>query len=140
MEYIWPIALIVFSNVVYQICAKSVPKDMNTMVSMIITYLVGAACSAIMFFALFKNQNLITELKKINLATVMLGVSVVGLEVGFIYAYKAGWSVSTASTVQSVFLAAALIIVGSVVYHEVITPSKLIGVVLCMAGIYFINK
>ena len=140
MEYIWPIALIVFSNVIYQICAKSVPKDMNTMASMVITYLVGAVCSAIMFFTLFKNQNLIAELRKVNLATIMLGVSVVGLEVGFIYAYKAGWSVSTASTVQSVFLAAALIVVGSVFYHEVITPSKVIGVALCMAGIYFINK
>lgn len=140
MEYIWPIALIVFSNIVYQICAKSVPKDMNTMASMVITYLVGAACSAIMFFALFRNQNLITELRKANPATVMLGVSVVGLEVGFIYAYKAGWSVSTASTVQSVFLAAALIVVGAVLYHEVVTPGKIIGVVLCMAGIYFINR
>lgn len=140
MEYIWPIALIVFSNIVYQICAKSVPKDMNTMVSMVITYLVGSLCSAIMFFVLFRDQHLITELRKVNSAAVMLGVSVVGLEVGFIYAYKAGWSVSTASTVQSVFLAAALIVVGAVLYHEVITPSKVIGVVLCMAGIYFINK
>lgn len=140
MEYIWPIALIVFSNIVYQICAKSVPKDMNTMASMVITYLVGAMCSAIMFFALFKSQNLITELRKVNFATIILGVSVVGLEVGFIYAYKAGWSVSTASTVQSVFLAAALIVVGAILYHEVITPSKVIGVALCMIGIYFINK
>lgn len=140
MEYIWPIALIVFSNIAYQICAKSVPKDMNTMASMVNTYLVGAVCSAAMFFALFRNQNLITELRKLNFATVMLGISVVGLEVGFIYAYKAGWSVSTASTVQSVFLAAALVIVGAVLYHEVITPSKVIGVALCMAGIYFINK
>ena len=28
------------------------------------------------------------------------GLVIVGLEVGFIYAYKAGWSVSTASLVQ----------------------------------------
>lgn len=140
MEYIWPMALIVFSNIVYQICAKSVPKDMNTMASMVITYLVGAVCSAIMFFTLFRNQHLIMEFKKVNFATVMLGVSVVGLEVGFIYAYKAGWPVSTASTVQSVFLAAALIVVGAALYHEVITPSKVIGVVLCMIGIFFINK
>lgn len=140
MGYIWPIALVVFSNVVYQVCAKSIPKDMNTMASMVITYLVGAVCSAVMFFALFRDQNLIVEFKKANAATALLGVSVVGLEVGFIYAYKAGWAVSTASTVQSVFLATALIVVGALLYHEAITPSKLIGVVLCMAGIYFINR
>lgn len=140
MEYIWPIARIVFSNVVYQICAKSIPKDMNTMASMVITYLVGALCSAIIFFTLFKGESLITEFRKINFATIMLGVSVVGLEVGFIYAYKAGWAVSTASTVQSVFLAAALVVVGAVLYHEAVTPSKVVGVILCIAGIYFINR
>lgn len=140
MNYIWPIALIVFANVVYQICAKSIPADMNTMVSMVVTYLVAAICSAIMFFVLFRNCDFMLEIKKTNLASIMLGVSVVGLEVGFIYAYKAGWAVSTASTVQSVFLAIALIFVGAALYHEAISPSKLIGAVLCLVGIYFINK
>ncbi len=41
MSMIWPIALVVFSNIVYQICAKGVPKDMDAMASMTITYLVG---------------------------------------------------------------------------------------------------
>ena len=29
ITYIWPIALIVLSNTIYQICAKSVPEGMN---------------------------------------------------------------------------------------------------------------
>ena len=28
-SYVWPIALVVLSNTVYQICAKSVPERMN---------------------------------------------------------------------------------------------------------------
>ena len=46
MSYIWPIALVVVSNIPYQICAKSVPREMDAMASMTVTYLVGAACSA----------------------------------------------------------------------------------------------
>lgn len=42
MSMIWPIALVVLSNIVYQICAKGVPKDMDAMASMTITYIVGA--------------------------------------------------------------------------------------------------
>ena len=30
--YIWPIALVVISNVVYQICAKSVPEKLDPLV------------------------------------------------------------------------------------------------------------
>ena len=109
MSMIWPIALVVFSNIVYQICAKGVPKDMDVMASMTITYLVGAVCSTIMFFVMNKNGNLLQEYEKVNWAPVFLGASVVGLEVGFIYAYKNGWAVSTASIVQSAFLAVALL-------------------------------
>ena len=42
MSMIWPIALVVFSKIVYQICAKGVPKDRDAMASMTITYLVRA--------------------------------------------------------------------------------------------------
>lgn len=87
MSMIWPIVLVVFSNIVYQICAKGVPKDMDAMASMTITYLVGAACSAVMFFVMDRNGSLLQEYAKANWAPILLGISVVGLEVGFIYAY-----------------------------------------------------
>lgn len=140
MSYIWPIALVVISNIVYQICAKSVPKDMDAMASMVVTYLVGAACSAVMFYVMHKDGNLLREYSKLNAAPILLGVSVVGLEAGFIYAYKAGWPVSTVSIVQSAFLSAALIFVGALLYREAITVNKVIGVAICLIGLYFINK
>lgn len=140
MSMVWPIALVVFSNIIYQICTKGVPKDMDAMASMTITYIVGAVCSAVMFFVMNKNGNLLQEYTKMNMAPIFLGVSVVGLEVGFIYAYKNGWAVSMASLVQSSFLAVALIIVGAVLYHETITSNKMIGIVICLIGLYFINK
>ena len=53
--------------------------------------------------------------------TLVLGLVILGLEAGWIYAYKAGWQVSTASVVQSSFLAVALLIVGFLLYHETLT-------------------
>ena len=140
MSMIWPIALVVLSNVVYQICAKAVPKEMDTMASMTVTYLVGAVCSAILFFIMNRGGNLLHEYAKMNLAPALLGLSVVGLEVGFIYAYKNGWEVSTASIVQSAFLALALLGVGAALYKEAITANKVTGVVICLVGLWFINR
>lgn len=140
MSYAWPIALVVISNVVYQICAKSIPKEMDTMASMIVTYLVGALCSAVMFFVMNRDANVIAEFSKMNAAPALLGIAVVGLEVGMIYSYKVGWSVSTASIVQSAFLAVALIIVGALLYKEAITVNKVIGIICCLIGLFFINK
>ena len=137
--YVWPIALVVLSNVVYQVCAKSVPEGMNPFASLIITYLVGAAASTALFYVTNPGEGLFREFEKINWSPFVLGIVIVGLEVGFIYAYKAGWQVSTASIVQSSVLAAALLIVGLLLYHEALTWNKLIGVGICLIGLAVIN-
>ena len=54
IAYIWPIALVVLSNVVYQICAKSVPDGVSPFAALAVTYLVGAAVSIILYFVLGK--------------------------------------------------------------------------------------
>ncbi|MDD3919637.1 MAG: EamA family transporter [Eubacteriales bacterium] len=140
MAYVWPIMLVVFSNIVYQISAKSVPDTINPLASLTVTYLVGAAISAVLYFILNKEADLFREFTHLNWASFALGLAVVGLEVGFIYAYKAGWTVSTASIVQSAFLAVALIFVGWLLFKESITWNKVIGIVICLIGLVFINK
>ena len=58
-SYIWPIMLVVFSNIVYKICAKSVPSGMNPLASLTVTYLFAAVVSGALFFILNKNASLI---------------------------------------------------------------------------------
>ena len=139
-SYVWPIALVVLSNVVYHICAKSLPAAMNPLASLTVTYLVGAAASATLFCLLNKNANLLKEYAHMNWAPVLLGLAVVGLEMGVICAYKAGWPVSTASIVQSSFLAVARIFVGFFLYREAITWNKVVGILICLVGLGFINR
>ena len=139
IAYIWPIALVVLSNVVYQICAKSVPDGVSPFAALAVTYLVGAAVSIILYFVLGKGGNLIKDLGKLNWAPFVLGLVIVGLEVGFIYAYKAGWQVSTASLVASSALAIILLFVGFLAYKEALTWNKLVGAAICLVGLFFIN-
>lgn len=138
-NYIWPIALVVVSNTVYQICAKSVPGGMNPLASLTITYVVGAVACLILYFALNKHANIAVEWGKTNWAPFVLGIVIVGLEIGFIYAYKAGWQVSTAQIVQGAVLAVLLIFVGRLLYHEPITWNKIAGIVVCLGGLGLIN-
>ena len=137
---IWPIGLVVLSNIVYHICAKSMTDKVDPLASLTVTYLVGAVTSAVMYFVLNRGGNLFREYEKLDWAPFVLGIVIVGLEVGCIYTYKAGWSVSTASIVQSAFLAVALIFVGYFLYHERLTGSKIAGILICIVGLYFVNK
>ena len=65
-----------------------------------------------MYFVTNKGGNIFQEFKPSNWATIILGIVITDLEVGFIYAYKAGWKVSTLATVTNAFLAIALIFLG----------------------------
>ena len=137
--YIWPMALVILANVIYQVCAKSVPAKMNPFASLTVTYLVGALLSLVLYFALGKGGNLIEEYRRLNWAPFVLGVIIVGLEAGWIYAYKAGWQVSTGFIVQSAFLAVCLLAVGYMLYREAVTWNKVAGIAVCVAGLVLIN-
>lgn len=140
MQMIWPIAVIVLSNVFYNVCSKSTPDKINPFASLTITYIIGAVVSVIMYFALNTRGNLLQEYRHLNWSAFVLGLAIVGLEAGSIYMYKAGWNISTGQLVYSSILAMILMGVGYLFYHETITGTKLAGILICMVGLYFINK
>jgi len=138
-SYMWPIALVIVCNTVYQVCAKSVPADMNPLASLTVTYLVAAVMSGLLYVWLGEGTDFLGEYKNLNWAPFTLGIVIVGLEAGWIYAYKAGWPVSTAFIVQSSVLAAALLLVGYWLYQEPLAWNKIVGVVICLIGLVVIN-
>jgi drug/metabolite transporter (DMT)-like permease len=140
MDKIWPIALIVLSNVFYQVCSKSTPSEVNPFASLTITYGIGAIFSGILYWALSKGGNLLAEYRRVNWSAFVLGLVIVGLEAGSIYMYKAGWNISTGQLVHSSILAVILIFVGYSFYHETISATKIAGILICMAGLYLINR
>ena len=139
LNYVWPIVLVILSNVFYQICAKSVPEGMHPLASLTITYLVAGVISLVLYYILGKDANIIREYKHINWAPFVLGFVIVGLEVGYIYAYKAGWQVSTAQIVQAALVAIILVFVGYGLYHEALTLKKIAGILICLGGLALIN-
>ncbi len=139
LNYILPIAIVIISNIIYQICAKSMPSDIDPFASLTVTYSLSAVLCLILYFVLNKNGNIIKEYGKLNWVPFAFGLVLVGLEAGWLFAYKAGWKVSVAQITQSSVLALALIFVGAFMFHEKITWNKLVGIVICMIGLVFIN-
>ena len=139
LSYVWPVALVILSNTLYQICAKSVPEGMNPLASLTATYLIGAVVSCAMYYILNRDANLFREIRLTNWAPVVLGIVVVGLEVGFIYAFRAGWQVSVTQIVTSAAVAVILIFVGHLLYREALTWNKIAGIIVCLAGLALIN-
>ena len=60
MSFYWPIALLVFSNIIYHVCAKSMPESLDPLVMMVGTYVVSGITSLILFCALSPEKNLMS--------------------------------------------------------------------------------
>ena len=76
MNYIWPLLIIVFSNTLYQICAKGIPEQMNTYASMTIIYAVATLFSTLAFFVTTKGGNILKEFSHTNWTTIVLCVTI----------------------------------------------------------------
>lgn len=133
------IGLAVVSNVLYHIFQKSIPSNINPLVTLVVTYLTAAiACLlALPFFQ--GNGSGIAFYKQIHWASIALGFSIIGLEAGFLLAYRAGWKISLAAGVANVVVAALLVGVGLLFYREQLTLQNIIGVVLCLVGLLLIQ-
>lgn len=139
-NYIWPILLVVASNVCYNICTKSTPANVQPFAVLTVTYFVSMVTAALLYFATSETKNLLTDWENLNWTSFVLGIAIVGLEVGFIQMYRAGWNISIGSLVANIGLALVLIFVGLLIYNENISINQIIGIVLCIAGLLFINK
>ena len=123
MAYFWPLILVVASNSVYHICAKSLPESVDPLASLTVTYLIGSIFSGILYFVTNRGgANLLHEYSQMNWAPYLLGLAVVGLEAGSMHAYKAGWPVSAFQVSSAAAIATILVFIGYLVYHE--APSR----------------
>ncbi|WP_462316770.1 EamA family transporter [Methanobrevibacter sp.] len=138
-KLIWPILVVILSNTFYNVCMKSMPGDVNPFGALMVTYLGAAIISGLIFVYVVGPSNVGVEMSKINWTSVVLALAIVGLEVGYVFVYRAGWTVSTASVVANIGLACVLIFVGYFLYQENVSFNQIVGIIVCMFGLVLIN-
>lgn len=139
----FPVILVVFSGLGYHLCQKLTSTSLNPFVALIVTYLFASIISIIAYFIFVPNTNLgtlVTSVKGANISNILLGVTVVGLELGYLLAYRMGWNISFASLLANTSVALLLIPIGLIVFKEKISITTLTGVVLCVVGLILISK
>ncbi|MDP4143400.1 MAG: EamA family transporter [Bacillota bacterium] len=138
--YVFPILIIVISNMMYHICSKSISSKANPFSSLFITYLTGAIITIIAYRFSRADKGFVESFKDLNWASIALGVCIVGLEFGYIMAYRAGWDISLGSLVANILLALLLVPIGILLYKEGFGLNKILGMAFCIVGLIFLNK
>lgn len=132
----WPLLLVVLSGVGYQVGLKEVSGIGDPMISLMVTYLAASAVSfVIYFFQSLGKESFLRGVLSVNVSAVGLGLAIVGIEVGTLFMYRAGWAVNVAFVVANSLIVAALMVTGFLLYKEKLSLRQLIGVGISLAGI-----
>jgi drug/metabolite transporter (DMT)-like permease len=132
-----PMILIVASFAAYHLVTKTLRADIPPFVFLCAVYAVSLAASAVL--ALTGASQ--TAAPSAGLAwrdlvpVAVLGLALVGIEAGFILAYRAGWPVSLAPTIANVSVAVVLLPVAVLMLRETLSGLNLAGLALAVAGL-----
>lgn len=136
MAFYWfAIALAVMANVAYHIIQKKTPLAANPALALSVTYFTAAVLCFAAFLVLPGRQGIGAEIGKLNWTSVALGVAIIGLELGFLLAYRAGGNVNTAALVANIAVSVLLVPAGFLLFGEKLKPIHIAGMLLCVAGL-----
>jgi len=139
-EMFWfAIILTILSNIFYHIIQKVTPQQANPVLSLAISYLVaGLICLALLPIFPLK-EGLSEALKQLNWTTVALAFTLVGLEVGFLLAYRSGWLISLAGLFSNATVSILLLPVGYVIFRDRLSGINMFGVLVAIVGLVLMN-
>jgi len=119
----------------YQLLCKSTPAQQNPFTALFVSYGVSCLACAILML-LTKQAPLREELRQIGPLNILLGVVIIGVEGGYLMMYRSGWQVSKGPLMVYLCTAVVLLAAGAVLYQEEISIQKLMGMALCVGGIF----
>jgi drug/metabolite transporter (DMT)-like permease len=130
----------ILSSVLYHLFQRAIAPAANPVVSVLVTYLVAIVLTLPLFALYPLKSNLAAAIRQLNGASAALAVAIVGLEIGFLLAYRAGWNISLAGVATNAAAALVLLPVGIVFFKERMTVINIAGVLVCIAGLLMVNS
>lgn len=134
------LSLAIVCTVAYHLVLKLTPAGVNPLLSLLVTYLLVSTAFAAILWLTPGGFEWRSELRQINWTALALAVAIVGLDLGFVMLYRSGFEVSLGALVTQSAAAMLLLAIGVVVFREQLSAANLMGLVLCLAGLWLINR
>jgi len=137
--FYFSIMLAIASSALYHFSQKSTPVNVNPAVAIMVTYAVAFLLTLILLLFIPSKIGFIAELRQLNWASYLLAFSIVGLEVGFLLVYRAGWNVGIAAVLVNVVASLLLVPIALLVFKQQLSWVNIVGILVCLAGLVMLN-
>lgn len=138
--YYISIVLVIVCNLTYHIAQKATPQGINPIVALTATYATALVFTVLLLFIYPSKTDISESFKQVNWASYLLGFAIVGLELGFLMAYRAGWNVSTAALYSQVIVSVLLIPIGIMLFKEGINLRNALGILFSIVGVILMSS
>jgi uncharacterized membrane protein len=134
------LGLAVLSNLLYNVLMKLTPSGANPALALTVSYLVALGLSSTVLWVFFPLQTSLRQaFQQLNWTSVAVGVVIVGIELGFLLAYRTGWKISLLQIIVSATVTLLLVPIGLIAFKERMSWVNVAGVVLCLVGLMLVN-
>ncbi|MCB0416959.1 MAG: hypothetical protein KDD39_04870 [Bdellovibrionales bacterium] len=137
-----PIAVIAGAAALYHASSKNLGGALgaNPWAVLALTYLLSALVSFVLFWFWPAGEGVKgAEWRSVLPGAMLLGLACVGIEGGYLLAYRFGWDITQLFSITSVVNTMAIFAVGLVLFKEHLTPSALVGLSFVITGIGLVH-
>jgi drug/metabolite transporter (DMT)-like permease len=138
--FLAPFLLAVAGLATYHIAQKAVPVTAHPLALLAVAYAIAAAACLAMLPLFAPGQSLRAAFGSVPWMVVLIALGMLGLEVGYLLAYRAGWPLSLTAVGASTLVALVLVPVGVAFFRETVTPVRIAGIALCLAGLALLAR
>lgn len=134
------LVLAIGSTVAYHLVTKLVPAGANPIAMLFTAYVVGMVLCGGILLVMPVESGLRGHFAQVNWTAPALAMSIVVIDLAFILLYRSGFPVSIGALVTQVSAALALLGLGYLVFRDRLSPTNVVGVALCFAGLWLVNR
>ncbi|MEO8064005.1 MAG: hypothetical protein ABI821_14815 [Pseudomonadota bacterium] len=139
MQMIW-LGVAIAATVGYHVVLKLTPSGVSPYLSLAATYAVTALAFTVTYAVMPGPMPLREAAGHLNWTTLVLGVVIVFLDLGFLMLYRGGFDVSLGQLITQSAAALLLLLLGVAFFAEKLSLANVGGILLCVAGLWLINK
>ena len=137
--FYWSMLFVVAGNVIYHLSQKSIPRGLDPVFSVTVSYVTALGLSALLL-PIASSRPLRDSMRQVTWASFGVGVGAVVIEFAFLLVYRSGWNISLASFAGSAALAAILVPLGVLLYRERLSWVNVLGLLFCLLGFALVTR
>lgn len=135
--YFTTLLITVVGSVTYHLSLKRLPGTLNPFFSLAVIYAFALSIS-LAGMVLYPTGS--RSLSQLNWSMVGVALGIIGIEVGFLLAYRAGWSMGYTALSANALTTLVLLPLGYLLYREQPTLERLGGMLLCSGGLWLLLR